>query len=149
MGLIYTNRYTEVEELGGVLHPANRAIGTYNTAWTTMSNFQRLIAVLDAGTIAAAGTVDMLLQQATDATGTGAKAIAGKAITQLTQAGADSNDVCAIELRTEELDVDNQFEYVRAQLIVAGNTAYTCVHVWKHVAGYPPVSVTPLTEVVD
>lgn len=149
MGLIYTNRFTEVEELGGILYPVNRAIATYNTAWTSMSNFQRLVAKLSVGVIAAGGTVDMLLQQATDAAGTGAKAIAGKAITQLTQAGGDGDDVCIIELRTEELDVDGQFEFVRAQLIVAGNTAFTNLEVWKHVANYPPVSVTPLTEVVD
>jgi hypothetical protein len=151
MGLIYTNRYTEVEELGaGTLHADSRAAGTYNTTWTPMHNFQRAIALLDVGEMQAGATLDLAFQQASDNTGTGAKAFTpAKAITQLTQAGGDGNDVVIIEIRTEEMDVNNQFDHVRAQLIVAGAAVECTLMVWKHVANYPPVSITGLTEVVD
>lgn len=150
MGMIYTNRYTEVEELGGVLHADSRTAATYNTAWTSMSNFQRGIVVLDVGEMQAGATLDLALQQATDATGTGAKAFTpAKAITQLTQAGGDGDDVVVVEFRTEEMDVNGQFEFVRAQVVVAAAAVECTAMLWKHAANYPPVSVTALTEVVD
>lgn len=151
MGLIYTNRYTEVEELGaGTLHADSRAAATYNTTWTPMHNFQRGVVILDVGEMQAGATLDLALQQATDAAGTGAKAFTpAKAITQLTQAGGDGNDVVIIEFRTEEMDVNNQFDHVRAQLIIAGAAVECAVMVWKHVANYPPVATTQLTEIVD
>jgi len=142
----YTERFSEVHQVGAELYPANRAIGVYQTAWFNMSIHHRAACVLKVGVIAAAGTVDLILQEAQDATGTGAAAIAGKAIAQLTQAGGDGNDVCIIELRTEEMTPG--FDFVRAQLTVAGNTALTDVTTYGIINRYAPVATTLVTEVV-
>jgi hypothetical protein len=142
----YTERFTECHQVGCELLAQNRAIGAYQSAWFDMSIHHRFAYVLQVGVIAAAGTVDLVLQEAQDATGTGAANIAGKAITQLTQAGGDGNDVCVIELRTEEMTPGTDF--VRAVLTVAGNTAFTAGVGYGIINRFAPVATTLVTEVV-
>jgi len=96
--------------------------------------------------IAAAGTVNLLLQEAQDNVGTGAANIAGKTITQLTQAGGDGNDVCIIELRTEEMTPG--FQFVRAVLTIAGNTAFTAGLGYGVVNRFAPVATGLVTEII-
>ena len=98
----YTERFTEQYQLAAVEFPDSAGAGTLNGAWLSMRDFHRAFFMLLVGDIVATGTVDFLLQQATDTAGTGVKAIAGKAITQLTQAGGDSDDACGIELHKRD-----------------------------------------------
>ncbi len=76
-----------------------------------------------AGDLGASATLDAKLQQATDSGGTGAKDVTGKSITQLTQAGTDSNKQVLINLRPEELDIKNGFGYFRLSMTVAVATS--------------------------
>jgi len=145
----YTHNFNEVHEPGGTLVPDLRAPGVYNTTWLSMQNHQRGVVVLLTGAQAPNATVDLALQQATDAAGTGAKAFTpAKAITQLTQVGGDDDDLCIIEFRTEEMDVDNQFDFIRAVLTVGGANSYTAVLPLRGCSNYPPVSQAAWTEVV-
>ena len=57
------------------------------------------------------------------ARGTGAKDITGKAITQLTQAGTDSNKQAIINLHRDELDLANSYTHVRLSHTVATATS--------------------------
>jgi hypothetical protein len=70
-------------------------------------------------------TVDAKLQQATDAAGTGAKDITGKAITQLAQAANGASRQALINLRPDEVDTNNGFTYVRVVITVATAAAHT------------------------
>jgi len=145
----YTHRFTEVWELWGADADVY-AIGTHTpSTYRSMANHQRGVLLVHVGAIAAAGTVDVAMVQATDAAGTGAKAIAGKAITQLTQAGGDSGSTVAIELRSEELDVDGGFSFVAATVTVAGNTAEVGVFALAGCSNYTPVPTATWTEIVD
>ena len=146
---MYTARFTELNEIIAGLYPANKAIAAHTTAWTSMASHQRAIYVVRVGVMAAASTLDFKLQQATDSSGTSAKDISGKAITQLTQAGGDGSDTVAIELHTEDLDVDGGFDYIRGYLTVTGNTVYCEVIPIKFAANYPPVSPSAVAEIVD
>ena len=145
----YTQRFTEVHELVG--HLCDLADpGVYTTLnYRSMANHQRAVAILVLGDMAQGGTIDLALMQATDTAGTGAKAIAGKAITQLTQAGGDGNDVCIIEVRTEELDVDGGFAYVGGILTVGTAAAEVAVIGLMGCSNYVPVSVANWTEIID
>lgn len=89
------------------------------TAWVDASQFQNLMAVVAVGALGSSGTVDAKLQQATDSSGTGAKDITGKAITQLTQAGSDSNKQVLINLHQDELDASGGFRYVQLSITPA------------------------------
>jgi len=149
MPSIYTERWSEINEAIEPLYPANRAVAVYNTDWFAMSNHQRAYFVLLTGAMGQGATVDFAIQQAQDAAGTGAKALTpAKAITQLTQAGGDGNDLVGVEVRTEELDVNGSFDYIRGVLTIAGGTVYSAVLSLRHVPNYPPVNTDEWTEIV-
>lgn len=99
--------------LVGVIDPDAYAASTVTTGWIAAKDFARFLAIVKAGDIVATGTIDAKLEQATDGSGTGAKDIAGKLITQLTQAGTDSNKQAMINLRPDELDVPGGFTHFR------------------------------------
>jgi hypothetical protein len=93
-------------------------------------------------------TLDAKLQQASAAAGTGAKDITDKAITQLTQAGSDGNSLVGIELRTEELDVNGGFEYVRFSVTIAVADCAYAATLFGVEPRYAAVSTTAYDEVV-
>lgn len=71
------------------------------------------LAHVGAGTVGT--SVDLKIQQATDASGTGAKDISGKAITQLVAAGS-----ALINVRASDLDIDNGFSHIAMVLTTVG-----------------------------
>lgn len=108
----------------GVIDPDVTAAGTVTTGWVSMADFGSVMAIVMAGTLGSSATVDAKLEQASDSSGTGAKDISGKAITQMTQAGTDqSDDQAIINCRSEELDVDNSFTHVRLSITVGTATS--------------------------
>lgn len=109
------------EEIGlvGVINPASYAAGTQTTGWVSVKDFQTFMAILTVGALGTSATVDAKLEQATSSGGAGAKDVTGKSITQLTQAGSDSNKQVIIDLRHSHLDIKNDFSYVRLSVTVA------------------------------
>ena len=103
----------------GVVDPDLNTAGTHNTGWIAAANYHSFMAIVMAGTLGSSGTLDAKLEQATDDSGTGAKDITGKAITQLTQAGTDSDKQAIINFRPDELDVNNDFTHFRLSMTVA------------------------------
>ena len=146
---MYTAKFTELNEILAGLYPANKIPAAYNSAWASYASHQRGVYLVRVGVMAATATLDFKLQQATDSSGTGAKDISGKSITQLTQAGGDGSETCVVELRTAELDVDGGFDYVRGVLTVGTANVYCELIPIKFVAAYPPVSTSALAEVID
>lgn len=105
------------------IDPDAYTANTYTSDWVDMGRFASLMAIIMAGDLGTNATLDAKLQQATDDQGAGAKDITGKAITQLTQAGADSDKQAIINVRPEELDLDNEFRYVRLSATLATATS--------------------------
>ena len=107
----------------GTIDPDALAAGTHDSDWVNMEDFESILAVVMAGELGASATVDAKLRQATDGSGTSAKDITGKAITQLTQAGTDDDKQALINCRRDELDVDNNFTHVSLRITVAVATS--------------------------
>jgi len=145
---MYTERVTEDTALLDVQSPDDRGAGTHNGAWVNMALYPRAIMEVFVGDMAAGATLDAGIQQATDAAGTGAKAIAGKTITQLTQAGGDVGANVAIELQSEELDVDGGFNFVRLYTTTAVGTVIHCAALKGVGSRFKPVPTTNYTEIV-
>lgn len=122
--------------LAGVIDPDALAVADHDTGWIDMGLFEQIQAILSVGTLGAGATVDAVLQQATNAAGAGAKAIANKAITQLTQAGGDSDKQVVINCRSEELDANNAFTHVRLRVTVATQASDGSAIVLGHSARY-------------
>jgi hypothetical protein len=103
-----TTRYSEEAEQLQVISPAS-----YNSAQALArvkaDQFERYVVKLKVGAIASTGTVDFKVEQANAASGGTVKAF--KSITQLTQAGSDSNKQRIIEFRPSELDINNGFSW--------------------------------------
>ncbi len=145
----YTHNFSEVHEPGGTLIPELRVPGVYATPWRSVQNHQRGVAILLTGAQAPNSTIDLVLQQATNNTGAGVKAFTPpKAITQLSQVAGDDDDRVILEFRTEEMDVNNQFDFVRAVLTVGGANSNNALQLLLGCSNYPPVSVAEWTEVV-
>ena len=109
--------------IGGVIDPDANAAGALTTNWLDMGLFGSAMGIVLVGTMGSTGTIDAKLQQATDSSGTGAKDITGKAITQLTEAGTDDDKQAIINVRAEELDVANSFNHVALVLTTAVATS--------------------------
>lgn len=114
---------SDQQRVVGVIDPDAYAADTYTTGWISMVDYRQIQAIVMAGDLGASATLDAKLEQAQDGSGTGAKDVAGKAITQLTQAGTDSNKQAVINCRDDELDVDNDFTHVRLSLTVGTATS--------------------------
>lgn len=110
---------SETAAILAVVDPDANTAGTITTAWIPAKNYHKFMAIVMAGDLGTSGTLDCKIQQATDASGTGAKDITGKAITQLTQAGTDSNKQAIINLDAESLDVDNSFTHIALVFVTA------------------------------
>ena len=111
---------SEIAALLATIDPDAYAAGAQNSDWIDLGLFDQVMAVIMAGTIGTGSTLDAKLTQATDSSGAGEKDITGKAITQLTQAASDSDKQAIINCRADELDIANDFRFVR--LVQTGGT---------------------------
>lgn len=142
----YTQEFTEAHQFGPKLDPDQRVAGAYFTNWFQMQTNHRAVVILLTGDMAATATLNLVVQEAQDNTGTGAQAIAGKAITALTQAGGDANDTVVLEIRTEEMTPG--YDFIRAVATVANAAVDFAVQVLGVVSRYPPVATANLTEII-
>ena len=114
---------SELAAVVGVIDPDANSAATTTTGWIDMRDWGSLLAVIMAGDLGSSATLDAKFEQATSSGGAGAKDVTGKAITQLTQAGTDSNKQALINLRAADLDVDNGFRYARLSHTVGTATS--------------------------
>ncbi len=107
---------SEVAAVLGTIDPDAYAHGAQNSDWVDLGLFDQLMAVLMLGEVPdTTSTIDFKLQQATTSGGAGAKDITGKAITQIASGSPAVGDKQAIiNLRADELDITNDFRFVRA-----------------------------------
>lgn len=85
----------------GVIDPDAYTNAAYTTACVPVSKFRRLQAIIMAGTLGSSATIDAKLFRAEDASGTNPTDITGASITQLTQAGTDSDKQAIINYDTQ------------------------------------------------
>lgn len=133
----------------GVINPDAYGAAAYSTAWVDLRKYGALQAIVMAGTLGSSATLDAKLEQASDSSGTGAKDITGKAITQLTQAGTDSDKEAIILLRDDELDVANAFTHARLTMTVGTATSDAGAIVLGHYCRYTPAALASVDEVVE
>lgn len=122
---------SEVAAVVGEIDPDAYATGTYTSGWINAADFDRYMATVEAGDLGTSATLDAKLEQAQDGSGTGAKDISGTDITQLTEAGGDSNKQAVINLNPAgDMDTANEFTHFRLSMTVgtAASDASGVVH---------------------
>jgi hypothetical protein len=133
--------------------PADSEAGAVNTGWIQWGQFHELVGLLSVGDMVATATLDLAVEQATSSGGAGAKALTKKdgtnlTITQLTQAGGDSNKAVGFTALAEYLDVNNGFEYVRVTITPATAAVEFAFFLFGVEPRYAPVSTSNFDEVV-
>lgn len=135
----------------GVIDPDALTATTHDTGWIDASKFERYMAIPMLGTLGESAEFDAKLQQATDANGTGAKDITGKAITQISEdvSPAPNDKQAIINLRADELDVNNGFTHFRMRVTVGTATSDGGGIVLGFDPHYGPASDNDLSSVAE
>ena len=109
----------------GTIDPDVYTAATYVSDYCSMEKFESMMVTIMAGTLGASATIDAVIKQATDSSGTGVKNLTtSKAITQMTQAGTDQSDTQAvINVRAEDLDMANNFDHIAVSVAVGTATS--------------------------
>lgn len=121
------------------IDPVSQGAGTVSTGWVDQSLCLAVMAVIQTGVLGASATVDAKIQQATDNTGTGAKDVTGKAITQIVKASGD-NKQAIINLKEADLDTENGFRYVRLSITVGTAASLIAAALYGALPRFQPVS---------
>ncbi len=129
--------------------PADSQTGEVNSGWVGMQDFVGILIIISVGTMVAGATLNADVEQATDNAGAGIKNVAGKSITELTQAGGDSDTAIVIWVRAEEMDVANDFDFLQLEVIGAVDATEYAFFMFGMNAEYQPVAITAWQEVVD
>ncbi len=120
---------SELISVLATLDPTSQVVGTVSTGWISAGNHHNLLVLVQSGVLGTGATLDAKIQQATDVSGSGVKDLPGKSIAQLTQAGNSSAKQALINLRPEDLDVNNGYAFIRLSLTVGVAASLTAVQV--------------------
>lgn len=102
------------------IDPISQGAGTVSTPWVHSGAFRALLAIVQTGVLGASATVDAKLQQASDASGTGAAdfpAQASKAITQIVKASGDNKQAIIVAPKWQGAGAGSK-PYVRLSITV-------------------------------
>ena len=132
----------------GTIDPATQAAGAVSTGWISVTNHLGFLALVQTGVLGTSATVDAKLQQALDSSGTGAKDISGKAITQIVKATGDNKQVL-VNVKPEELDTVNGFGFVRVTVTVGVAASITSAQLLGVNPRYAPADVGNQAAVVQ
>ncbi len=130
------------------IDPATQAAGAVSTGWVSVANHLGFLALVQTGVLGTSATVDAKLQQALDNSGTGAKDISGKAITQIVKATGDNKQVL-VNVKPEELDTVNGFGFVRVTVTVGVAASITSAQLLGVNPRYAPADVGNQAAVVQ
>jgi hypothetical protein len=93
------------------------------TGWVSMQDYEQVGAICVTGVMAGGGIVTFTLQEARNAAGGGAQALAGKTVTLLAATGAST--ISGLECKSEELS--DGFTHVRLVAVETGVVnCYAC-----------------------
>ena len=146
---MYPNsKASEMLALLATIDPATQAAGAVSTGWVSVANHLGFLALVQTGVLGTSATVDAKLQQALDSSGTGAKDISGKAITQIVKATGDNKQVL-VNVKPEELDTVNGFGFVRLTVTVGVAASITSAQLLGVNPRYAPAEVGNQAAVVQ
>lgn len=145
-------RGSEQVAIGGVIDPDAYGTGAQTSDYMDMGQFNGAMAIISAGDLVTNATLDAKLVQAQDSAGTGSKDISGAAITQLTQAGTDSNKQAIITVDANALDMANGFTHVALVMTLAtagGDAAGILLGVGSRTEPVSDVDLSSVDEIVN
>lgn len=114
---------SEVVAVLGTIDPDANTAATLVSDYANVANFEQIMAIVLLGDLGSSATIDAKLVQAVNSSGGSVKDITGKAVTQLTEAGTDSNKQVILQCRADELDVAGGFSWVALSMTTGTATS--------------------------
>lgn len=139
---------SELFAILATLDPASQAAGTATTEWVSMTEFHDLLAIVQTGSLGTNSTVEAKLQQAKDATGTGAKDVVGKALTQIVKAIGE-NKQALINFSPDNFDLANDYAFVRLSVTVGVAASQISAQILGVNPLYSPADAANQAEVIQ
>ena len=139
---------SELLSVLATIDPSSQAAGAASTGWVSVANYFGFLALVQTGVLGTSATVDAKLQQALDSSGTSAKDITGKAITQIVKATGD-NKQALINVKPEELDTVNGFGFIRLSVTVGVAASQTSAQVLGLNPRFAPADASNQAAVVQ
>ncbi|MGL4553970.1 MAG: hypothetical protein ACRC33_22650 [Gemmataceae bacterium] len=116
------NRLSELAAVVAAVDPDAYTAAAYDTDVIDMSRFERVVFIVMAGDLGSSATLDFKVQGG--ATSAPSTDLTGKSITQLTQAGSDSDKQAVLEVSGEDLvSQDQGFRYIKGVMTVGTATS--------------------------
>lgn len=140
-------KITEALAVVACIDPDAYGTGAQTSDWIDMSKFERVAFIVQAGTLGSSATLDFKVQQATDGSGSGAEDMTGKVITQLTQAGTDSDKQAVVSVEASELS--DGYRYIAGLMTVGVASSDAGVVAVAMNPNYGPVSDYDLASVAE
>lgn len=144
----YTENVSEVRVPLATLWPASQTV-EQNTARVLCEGYHRYQIEIIVGAMSSNATLDADVEQHNAASGGTTKNITGKSITQLTQAGSDTNSRVAIEIQSENLDVSGGFKWISLEVTPATAAVIFTATIYGVNPRYAPGDVTGWDEIVS
>ncbi len=138
---------SEVAAVVATIDPDAYGTGEELSDAIDMSKIDQVMAVIMAGVLGASATLNAKLTQATTSGGT-YKDITGKAITELVKA-TDDDKQALINCRAEELDIDNDYRWVKLSMTVGVATSDAGALVLGFGERYGPAADGDLASVAE
>ena len=140
-----SERISEKVAVVGIIDPDAYTAATYLTAAIEMSLLDRVAFIVQVGTMATNSTVDFSVT-ASATSGGSYVALTGKAITQLTEAGTDSDKQAIVEVTGDEV-LAQGYRYIKGSLVVATAASDAGVIALGSSLRYQPAENYDLTSV--
>lgn len=118
--------FSEEWAIVATIDPEAQGAATVLSDAVDMSKYSELVAIVQVGEMTASSTVDFKFTQATTAAGV-YKDVTSASITQLTQAGTDSDKQVVLQILPTALDMDSDYRYVKGSLTVAAAASDSAV----------------------
>lgn len=140
-----TEKLRDLLAVVATIDPDANTAAAYSTDWIDMTIFQEVLFIVMAGVIAASGTIDFKVQEATSATGAGAQDLATGtlSITQLTT--GDNDEQTLVDVEAEDLSTG--FTHVKGVMTVTTAAADSAVVALGSRARFNPASDNDLASV--
>ena len=130
---------SEAAAVTAIIVPDARGAGSVTSTYVNMGLFERVQFIIQTGEMAATSTLNASIVQATDASGTGVKALTtAKAITEL--GATDDNKQVIVNVLAEDLDMANNFDFAAITCVVANASVDYAVVGVAHNPRYAPAS---------
>lgn len=134
--------------LVGTVDPQSATAGDYATDVIDMSKYQKVVFYVLVGAMTTDGTLNFVVKGDSASGGSFTTTVTGKSITQLTEAGTDSNKQVVVEVTAEEA-IMQDFRYVKGVLTTATAASLVAVAAVGVDARYSPADdLASVDEVV-